>query len=131
MWRSCKLYWHSSKHVIIIKNTVCKLTWMGYKKSYHKIYKCCSYINKEENSEVPYFENKWLFYFILFYFYLIFRDRVSLCSPGCPGTHSVDQLGLECRNLPASASQVLGLKVCTTIVWLVIILWIKYKCRIK
>ena len=23
-----------------------------------------------------------------------FRDRVSLCSPGCPGTHSVDQAGL-------------------------------------
>jgi hypothetical protein len=21
-----------------------------------------------------------------------FRDSVSLCSPGCPGTHSVDQL---------------------------------------
>jgi hypothetical protein len=26
---------------------------------------------------------------------LFFRDRVSLCSPGCPGTHSVDQAGLE------------------------------------
>ena len=23
------------------------------------------------------------------------RDRVSLCSPGCPGTHFVDQAGLE------------------------------------
>jgi hypothetical protein len=43
-----------------------------------------------------------------------FRDRVSLCSPGCPGTHSVDQAGLEFRNSPASASQVLGLKACTT-----------------
>jgi hypothetical protein len=38
-------------------------------------------------------------------------DRVSLCSPGCPGTHFVDQAGLKLRNLPASASQVLGLKV--------------------
>jgi hypothetical protein len=45
---------------------------------------------------------------------LVFRDRVSLCSPGCPGTHFVDQAGLELRNLPASASQVLGLKACTT-----------------
>jgi hypothetical protein len=45
---------------------------------------------------------------------LVFRDRVSLCSPGCPGTHSVDQAGLELRNPPASASQVLGLKVCAT-----------------
>jgi hypothetical protein len=33
------------------------------------------------------------FLFILFYF-LVFQDRVSLCSPGCPGTHSVDQAGL-------------------------------------
>jgi hypothetical protein len=41
-----------------------------------------------------------------------FRDRVSLCSPGCPGTHSVDQAGLELGNPPASASQVLGLKAC-------------------
>ncbi|GAB1302908.1 H/ACA ribonucleoprotein complex subunit DKC1 [Apodemus speciosus] len=37
---------------------------------------------------------------------------VSLCSPSCPGTHSVDQAGLELRNPPASASQVLGLKAC-------------------
>jgi hypothetical protein len=35
---------------------------------------------------------------------LFFRDRVSLCSPGCLGTHSVDQAGLELRNWPASAS---------------------------
>jgi hypothetical protein len=42
------------------------------------------------------------------------RDRVSLCSPGCPGTHFVDQAGLALRNSPASASQVLGLKACAT-----------------
>jgi hypothetical protein len=41
-------------------------------------------------------------------------DRVSLCSPGCPGTHFVDQAGLELRNPPASASRVLGLKACAT-----------------
>jgi hypothetical protein len=45
---------------------------------------------------------------------LVFQDKVSLCSPGYPGTHSVDQIGLEFRNLPASASQVLGLTACTT-----------------
>jgi hypothetical protein len=33
---------------------------------------------------------------------------------GCPGTHFVDQAGLELRNPPASASRVLGLKVCAT-----------------
>jgi hypothetical protein len=54
--------------------------------------------------------------FVLFWFGLlfVFRDRVSLGSPGCPGTHSVDQAGLELRNPPASVSQVLGLKVCAT-----------------
>jgi hypothetical protein len=43
-----------------------------------------------------------------------FETRVSLCSPDYPGTHSVDQTGLKLRNPPASASQVLGLKVYTT-----------------
>jgi hypothetical protein len=52
-----------------------------------------------------------LFLFLFFSFFLmVFRDRVSLCSPGCPGTHFVDQAGLELRTPPASASQVLGLK---------------------
>jgi hypothetical protein len=52
-------------------------------------------------------------FWIFFFFFLVFcfGDRVSLCSPGCPGTHSVDQAGLELRNPPAFASQVLGLKV--------------------
>jgi hypothetical protein len=45
---------------------------------------------------------------------LFFLDGVSLFNPGCPGTHSVDQAGLELRNPPASASQVLELKVCAT-----------------
>jgi hypothetical protein len=49
-----------------------------------------------------------------FFFFLVFRDRVSLYSPGCPGTHFVDQAGLELRDPPASASQVLGLKACAT-----------------
>jgi hypothetical protein len=48
--------------------------------------------------------------------FLCFQDRVSLYSSGCPGTHSIDQAGLELRNLPASASQVLGLKACATTV---------------
>jgi hypothetical protein len=56
-------------------------------------------------------------FFVLFCF--VFWDRVSLCSPGCPGTHFVDQAGLELRNPPASASQVLGLKACATTAWLI------------
>ena len=51
-------------------------------------------------------------------FVFFFQDRVSLYSPGYTGTHSVDQTGLKLRNLPASASQVLGLKTCTTTAWL-------------
>jgi hypothetical protein len=50
----------------------------------------------------------------LLFFFLVFRVRVSLCSPGCPGTHSVDQAGLKLRNPPASVSRVLGLKACAT-----------------
>jgi hypothetical protein len=55
----------------------------------------------------------WFFLFFVFCFFFS-RDRVSLYSPGCPGTHSVDQAGLELRNPPASASRVLGLKACAT-----------------
>jgi hypothetical protein len=51
-----------------------------------------------------------IFFFFFFVFVFVFRDRVSLC----PGTHSVDQAGLKLRNTSASASQVLGLKACTT-----------------
>jgi hypothetical protein len=47
-------------------------------------------------------------FLLLFLGFFVFCFFVSLFSPGCPGTHSVDQAGLELRNLPASASQVLG-----------------------
>lgn len=42
-----------------------------------------------------------------------FIDRISLCIPGCCGTCSIDQTGLELRDLPASASWMLGFKACT------------------
>ncbi|EDL38424.1 mCG148344 [Mus musculus] len=61
-------------------------------------------------------ESKSMFWFLFVCF--VFQDRVSLYSPGCPGTHFVDQAGLELRNPPASASQVLGLKACAaTTTW--------------
>jgi hypothetical protein len=47
-------------------------------------------------------------------FFFFFPNRVSLCSPGCPGTHFVDQASLKLRNPPASASRVLGLKAYAT-----------------
>jgi hypothetical protein len=52
--------------------------------------------------------------FFVCLFVFVFPDRVSLYSPGCPGTHFVDQAGLELRNPPTSASRVLGLKACAT-----------------
>jgi hypothetical protein len=48
-------------------------------------------------------------FFLFFVFVLFWRQGFSF-SPGCPGTHSVDQAGLELRDPPASASRVLGLK---------------------
>jgi hypothetical protein len=53
-------------------------------------------------------------YFLFVCLFVCFRDKVSLDSHGCPGTHSVDQAGLKLRNSPASASQMLGLKACAT-----------------
>jgi hypothetical protein len=65
--------------------------------------------------EGKFYTLEWFFFFCcLFVFiclFLFFRDRVSLYSPGA---HFVDQAGLKLRNLPASASRVLGLKACTT-----------------
>jgi hypothetical protein len=55
-----------------------------------------------------------ILFVVLFCFVLFFRDRDSLCSPGCPGTHFVDQAGPELRNLPSSVSQVMELKACAT-----------------
>jgi hypothetical protein len=46
---------------------------------------------------------------VIFFFFGLFEIGFL-----CPGTHSVDQAGLELRNQPASASQVLGLKACAT-----------------
>jgi hypothetical protein len=61
--------------------------------------------------------------FVCLFVFLVFLDRVSLCSPGCPGTHSVDQAGLELRNLPASPFLFLDLNVgpgiCTQVLTLV------------
>jgi hypothetical protein len=51
-----------------------------------------------------------------FFFFFWFFETGFLCVvlAGCSGTRSVHQAGLELRNPPASASQVLGLKACAT-----------------
>jgi hypothetical protein len=46
------------------------------------------------------------------FIYFIFQNRFSLFSSGYSGTRSkVDRASLELRDLPASTSQVLGIKV--------------------
>jgi hypothetical protein len=52
-------------------------------------------------------------YIFLLLLLLFFHDRVSLCSPYCPGTHSVDLGCLQLISLPVSDSQELGLKALT------------------
>lgn len=52
--------------------------------------------------------------FIVCLFTFVFQDEISLCSRDCPGTPSIDQAGLERRDPPASASQMLALKVYAT-----------------
>jgi hypothetical protein len=60
---------------------------------------------------VQFFLCRYIWYISIrsFVFCFVFQDRVSLCTPGCPGTHFVDQADLELKKLPTSASQ-----VCTT-----------------
>jgi hypothetical protein len=89
------------------------ILWQGkiFFKNFFISYIVCVYTEMYGGRKTTFFS---FFLFIYLFIYLFFRDRVSLCHPGCPGTHSVDQAGLELRNLPASASKVLGLKVCAT-----------------
>jgi hypothetical protein len=70
---------------------------------------CDSSILEADSEELTHSRPAWVTLF-----FLVFQDRVSLCSPGCPGAHFVDQAGLELRNPPASASRVLGLKASAT-----------------
>jgi hypothetical protein len=84
----------------------------------HQQFKCISSISTYSSmSVINSFLGLWSFCLFLcccLFVCFVFWDRVCLYNPGCPGTHFVDQAGLELRNLAASASQVLRLKVCTT-----------------
>ena len=51
---------------------------------------------------------------LIIHFHFLFWDRFSLCSSAWPESQYVDQTDFEFRNLPASASQMLGLKACIT-----------------
>ena len=71
-----------------------------------------SAVNNVQNSKEEFNKEEWgkgkqqdrEFNMVYDFVVVVFRDRVSLCIPGCPGAHSVDQAGLELRDLQASAS---------------------------
>lgn len=49
----------------------------------------------------------------LYYYFFNFETGSYYVTLTDPGTYCVDQAGLKLRHLPVSASQVLGLKMCT------------------
>jgi hypothetical protein len=71
--------------------------------------KCMSLLGKKTDFHGQGSLAWWLFFF------LVFRDRVSLCSPRCPGTHFIDQVGIK------------GVRHHTRLWWLLILLhaWVK------
>lgn len=53
--------------------------------------------------------------FVLFLIWFFFQGSIPPYTPSCPGTHSVNKVVFEFRDSLVSASWVLGLKACTTI----------------
>jgi hypothetical protein len=76
-----------------------------------KGYLCTS--NYKTKHEFRDFMINLLFYVFLFVFLFVFETGFL-----CVALTALDQAGLELRNPPASASQLLGLKACATIAWL-------------
>ena len=66
---------------------------------------------------ISFFLSFFFSFFIFSFLVFGFQDKISLCSPGCPVTYSVDQAGPVLRVSPASVSLVVGLTVCTTNAW--------------
>ena len=64
----------------------------------------------------PGFFRLYYYYYYYYYYYWFFKTGflcVTLAALEF-SPHSIDQAGLELRNLPAFASHVLGLKACAT-----------------
>jgi hypothetical protein len=64
-----------------------------------------------------------LFVFCFVFCFMFFQDRVSLCSLDCPGTHSVDQAGLELEQLHK------GLHPCKYLKWVIEEMFVKAHSR--
>jgi hypothetical protein len=54
-----------------------------------------SEVGKHQSSSYIALHFFFFFFGVAIFLLLLFQDRLSLCSPGCPGTHSVNQAGLE------------------------------------
>jgi hypothetical protein len=59
---------------------------------------------RKKNSRKASDNNSYLLLVWFGFSFLVFQDRVYLWSLGYPGTHSVNQAGLELKDPPASAS---------------------------
>lgn len=46
----------------------------------------------------------YIVFFVCLFCVWCFKTGFSQCSPGCPGSYSVDQAGIKLRDLPVSAS---------------------------
>jgi hypothetical protein len=97
------------------KHTFCLGLWFKmWTETWWGLFNGILYWNAEDLQRCKFQVLFFVFFLFCFVLFSVFWDRVSLFSPGCPGTHFVDQAGLEFRNPLASASRVLGLKACTT-----------------
>lgn len=98
-------------------------SWTGSEYLFHQAFSSYCLVSQHSreaiNTKGDLFIICWQYIYlrILYYFYLFgwfcFPDRVSLSSPGYPGTHSC-RPGVKLRDPSASACRVLGLKRCAT-----------------
>lgn len=99
-----------------LKETSAGLHWRDFGMGFYQL---LPIQNTEMSSHNLYLLHKpALSYFLGTYSFILlngfgFQDKGSLYSRGYPETDYVDQSSLELRDLPASATWVLGLKACT------------------
>jgi hypothetical protein len=56
----------------------------------------------------------------------VFGDKVCLCSPGCPGPHSVDQAGLELTELCLPSTGIKRYTITAHIIFFSLMLKLKF-----
>ena len=83
-------------------NSLCRPGWLQTNRSFYLFSPVLGLKVCPTTPDLPLNFKKYLFVCL---FVCLFWDRITLCSLGCPGTHSIDQNGLELRDLTASASE--------------------------